>query len=308
MVNLILPLILIILQGLFNAGETGVMSIERTLLRRAKYEKKLWAIRTHNLLSAPERFFVMINLCDDLLLVIASTIFAQFFIEHFSNETIIFSTIILSLFSLVFGQFIPKSMALSNPEKAMVLLSEPLYFIEIFTLPIIYLFSIISKGIAHLFSSQTKPDLIRRSDIVYAMSEYEKGISKYVSRLFNFPKRTVAEVMIPLGTVFACKKECELDTIFKKSGKIPTRIPVYRDAKENIIGTLNIKDYFFTGKIILRKPFYVNVNDRCMTVFLTMKDKGEHMGIVRDGKDNVVGIITLDDLIEELVGEIRDEK
>lgn len=308
MINLFLPFFLIILQGLFTATETGVLSIERARLGRLRRERRLWAIRTAHFISSPGRFFSTILICEDLLLVIASTLYAQFFITHFGNNSIIFSTIILSLFSLIIGQYIPKSIALSNPELALSLLAAPIYYIELVTLPISYIFSEISRSIAKLFKGQAKADLIRHLDIIFAMGEYEKEASKLASRLFNFSKRTVAEVMIPLPAVFLCKKDVALQNLCQEIGRLYTRIPVYENNQDNIIGILNIKDYFYNDRLVLRPPFFINTNERCMTIFLVMKEKGEHMAIVRDNNCKVLGIVTLEDLFEELVGEIREER
>jgi CBS domain containing-hemolysin-like protein len=105
-----------------------------------------------------------------------------------------------------------------------------------------------------------------------------------------------------------CKKGSEIETISKRHKRLYTRIPVYQEKRSNIVGIFNIKDYFYTNKIELRKPFFVSANDRCMLIFMAMKQKGEHMAIVRNDKKSILGIVTLEDLIEELVGEIRDEK
>jgi len=307
MIYLLLPLLLILCQGFFTASETGLVSIEKMRVLKAKREKKVWAIRMSNFLETPERFFSTVNVAENFILVVASTLFAKFFIDWLGDNGTIFSTISLALFALVFGQFIPKSIALSNPEETMSFLSGLIYYVEIIIYPIVYFYAQISKGIARLFKSETKEDSIRRLDIVYAMSEYEKEASTLASRLFNFSRRVAAEVMIPLNAVFLCKNGSELETIAKSDKRIYTRIPVYMDKRSNIIGIFNIKDYFYTDKVVLRKPFFTNGNERCMSIFLVMKQKGEHMAIVRDDKNRAVGIVTLEDLIEELVGEIRDE-
>lgn len=308
MIFLIIPILLIILQGIFTASETGLVSIENIKVLKAKKENKSWGIRVSNFLSAPERFFSTILVCENFILVVASTLFAKFFIEYLGRNGVFFSTFILSLLSVTFGQFIPKSIALSNPDRIMSILSGLIYYIENITYPVVYFYANISKKFARLFKSTTEADSIRRSDIIYAMSEYEKEASMLAARLFNFSKRVVTEVMIPLNAVFSCKKGSELDAISKKHKRIYTRIPVYRNRHDNIIGMFNIKDYFYTNKITLRKPFFVNANERCMSIFSIMKQKGEHMAIVRNDDNCILGIVTLEDLIEELVGEIRDEK
>jgi putative hemolysin len=308
MVYLILPFILILFGGIFTASETGFISIDRMKVLRAKREKKMWALRTSKFIFAPERFFSTTLLCENFIIVVASTLFTTYFIDYFGISGAIISTVSLSLFSLIIGQFIPKSMALANPERTMMLFSSLIYYVEVITYPIVHLFATLSKSIAHFFRGDTKAALIRRLDIVYAMSEYEETSSRFASRLFNFSRRIVAEVMIPLDTAFLCKKGSEIETIEQREGRIYTRIPVYKEHHDNIVGYFNIKDYFYTNKVTLRKPFFVQSDERCMSIFLTMKQKGEHIAIVRDKTNHTVGIVTLEDLIEELVGEIRDEK
>jgi putative hemolysin len=190
----------------------------------------------------------------------------------------------------------------------MMSLTGIIFYTKIITFPVVYIYANISKAIANLFKIKTETDSLRRSDIIHAMSEYEEESSRLAARLFNFSKRVVSEVMIPLNAVFSCKRSFELEAISDQHKRIYTRIPVYKKRPDDIIGVFNIKDYFYSSKITLRKPFFVNANERCMSIFSTMKQKGEHMAIVRDDDNNILGIITLEDLIEELVGEIRDEK
>ncbi|UCG30814.1 MAG: DUF21 domain-containing protein [candidate division WOR-3 bacterium] len=307
MIYFIIPLILSISIGIFTASETGLVSIEKIKILRAKREEKRWALRLDDFIAHPERFFSTILVCENFIIVIASTLYARFFVDLMGDNGIIVSTVTLSLFSLFFGQFIPKSIALSHPVETMSALSNTIYYIEFLTYPVVWLYASIAKYIAVLFRSTSESHSIRRLDIVHAMSEYEEESSKLASRLFNFSTRKVGEVMIPLNAAFICAQGFELDTIVKSEARIFTRIPVYVDTRSNIVGIFNIKDYLYSGEITLREPFFVRADERCMTIFLMMKQKGEHMAIVVDG-EHQVGIVTLEDLIEELVGEIRDEK
>ncbi|HEX7319040.1 MAG TPA: CNNM domain-containing protein [bacterium] len=308
MILFFIPFILIILQGLFTATETAVMSIERSRLGRAILEKKHWASRTRKFLDKPDRFFSTILICEDLLLVVASTFFAQFFIFRWGSNWVILSTVILSLFSLVIGQYIPKAIALTIPETALVMLSDLIYTLEFVLTPVVIVFSAIARGIGLILGIKKRTDIIRHSDIVFAMTEYEKETSKLASRLFNFSHRVISDVMIPLDAAHMCKQGEEKSVISEKPDRVFTRWPVFSDKPGDIIGIFNIKDYIYTDKAATRPPYYVKADERCMTVFMTMKEKGEHMAIVRGSDGSVNGIVTLEDLIEELVGEIRDEK
>lgn len=187
-------------------------------------------------------------------------------------------------------------------------LSIVIYYIEIIAYPVIHFYASISKAVAYLFRSDIKAESIKRLDIVYAMGEYEDKASKLAARLFNFSKRVVTDVMIPTDAVFFCEKGHELEALSKKHKRIYTRIPIYENNRDNIVGVFNIKDYFYTNTIKLRRPFYVSAHERCMSIFSAMKEKGEHMALVSGENNRILGIITLEDLIEELVGEIRDER
>lgn len=308
MILLIVPLLLLIFEGIFTASETGLVSIENIKVLGAVKEKKRWASYTQRFLSKPARFFSTILVCENIILVISSTLFAKFFIDRIGDQGAIVATCILTFFSVTIGQFVPKSFALSKPIRTMTLLSRSIYYIEVVMYPIVIFYANISRSIAYLFRSETTPDTIRRLDIVYAMSEYEERASLLAARLFNFSRRGVEEVMIPLRSVFKCEKGSERDALSGKPKRLYTRIPVFQGSSDNIVGVFNIKDYFYTGEITLREPFFINARERCMPIFSIMKQRGEHMAMVRNDHNRVIGIVTLEDLIEELVGEIRDER
>lgn len=308
MISLFFAILLIISIGIYTASETAFLSIEKNYVRKARSEGKRWAKMVYNFMQSPEQFFTMILICEDFSLVVGSTIFAQFVIQNFGNGYLFFSTIFLSLFSLIFAQYIPKSIALTNPEKTFVLLSEILIVVKTIFTPVIFLFSLIIKLLHRLFKTQPRTDLLRHQDIVSAISEYERDTSILISRLFDFSRRPVSDVMIPISMAFICSKEDNILSSCLKRGQIFTEIPVYEQKINNIIGIVDTKEYFYSGKIILKPPNFVNIYDRCMSVFIKMKEKKEKLCIVLDDKKNVVGIVTIQDIIEELVGEIREER
>jgi putative hemolysin len=157
MIKIIVALLLSLSIGVFTASETGLVSIERVKMLKAKREKKKWAIRLHRFLDAPERFFSTILVCENFIIVVASTLYAGFFIDLLGGNGIVISTITLSLFSLFFGQFVPKSIALAHPVNTMSALSNVIYYIEIFTYPIVWFYALIAKHIARIFKGGTEP-------------------------------------------------------------------------------------------------------------------------------------------------------
>uniref|UniRef100_A0A7C4TCQ9 DUF21 domain-containing protein n=1 Tax=candidate division WOR-3 bacterium TaxID=2052148 RepID=A0A7C4TCQ9_UNCW3 len=306
MINLLLPVLFILLIGIFTASETAFLYIEKIKVKRAYSEGKRWAKRVQYFIQSPEQFFTTILFCEDFLLVLASTFFAQFVIQNFGHKWLVFSTIIISIFSLNVGQYIPKSIALINPQKTLILLSEVLFIIKILLTPIVYSFSLLIRLLDNIFKIHYRKDILKHRDIIFAISEYEKDSSLLASRLFDFSRRRVEEVMIPIGMAFILNKNEDILSICIQSKKIFTRIPIYDGDKNNIIGVINTKEYFYTNKLDPKPPYFLKTSDRCMEVFLTMRKNKEHIGIVRDN-NKVVGIITIEDLVEELVGEIREE-
>lgn len=305
---IIIPIVLICFEGIFTASETGLVSVEYIRIQHAKKEKQSWAQIVSLFLARPERFFSTINVCENLILVISSTFFAKFFIDWLGSSGAIYATVILAIVSLVIGQFIPKSIALARPEGTMRLLSRLIHIIEIITYPLVNIYALAAKILSKALTRGMRSDSIKRLDIIYAMSEYQVKASQLAARLFNFSKRQVAEVMIPLDRVFMCEHGKEKDALQPKNGRIYTRIPVYKNDRWHIIGIFNIKDYFYKEKVTIRKALYIHAHERCMTIFMSMKQQGQHMAIIRNGEKRAIGIVTLEDLIEELVGEIRDEK
>jgi len=305
---IIIPIILIFIGAIFSASETGLVSIEYIRIQQAKREKQSWAQIVGLFLARPERFFSTILVCENMILVISSTLFAKFFIDWLGSSGAIYATIILAVISLVIGQFIPKSIALSRPEHTMRVLSRPIRIIEIVTYPFVNIYAFVAKMLSKTLTQGPRSDGIKRLDIIYAMSEYQLKASQLAARLFNFSKQQVGDVMIPLNRVYMSERGDGDAALKPKNGRIYTRIPVYENDRENIVGIFNIKDFFYRGKVLFRKPLFVSAHERCMTIFMNMKQRGQHMAIIHDNENRAIGIVTLEDLIEELVGEIRDER
>lgn len=308
MILVLAALSIILVMGIFTASETGYLCVDKTKVFYAAEQNKTWALITRRFVKKPAEFFSTILVCEDFLIVISSNLLALFFIRNFGEKWVFLSTIILSLFSLIFGQLIPKSIALNYPEKTLHLTTGIIWFFRILLIPVVVLFAGISQGIAGMFKNRQKNAIIRHQDIVFAIGEYEKDTSLLASRLFDFSKRRVYEVMVPITMTVACEKGDDFKKFCFESRKIFRYIPFYENDKNNIIGIVNTRDYFLNGRVEIRSPFFVNENERCMPTFLKMKNNKEFFAIVKNDNNEVTGIATIYDLIEELVGAIREER
>ncbi len=308
---MILPLtagLIVLMIGIFTASETAFLCIDKTKVSYARAQKKVWAIITSRFIERPAEFFSTILVCEDLLIVIASNLLALFFINGYGKQWVTLATIILSAFSLIFGQLIPKSIALIYPEKTLSVSVRIIQLFRIILLPVVALFAGISSGIAGLFKSHSDSAIIRHQDIVSAIGEYERDTSFLAARLFDFSKRKVGDIMVPIAMTVKFRIDDNFRQFCVGSKKIFRYIPVYEGESNNIVGVISTRDYLFNDRVTMKEPFFVSESEKCMHTFMKLKKNDEYIAIVRNNNKEVTGIITIYDLIEELVGAIREEK
>ena len=308
MILVFASLFIILLMGIFTASETAFLCIDKARVFYATEQKKVWAMITIKFIEKPAEFFSTILVCEDFLIVIASNLLALFIISNYGENWVFLSTILLSFFSLIFGQLIPKSIALLYPEKTLNVTTRIILFFRVVLMPIVALFAGISEGLASLLKNRPKSAIIRHQDIVFAISEYEKDTSLLAARLFDFSNRKVYEIMVPITMTVKCGRDDDFQRFCFESRKIFRYIPIYEGEKNNIIGVVNTRGYFLNDKVEIRAPFFVNENERCMQTFLKMKKNREYIAIVQNDNKEVTGIVTIYELIEELVGAIREER
>ncbi len=308
MVLIFIALILVLSIGIFTSSETAFLCVDKTKVSFAAEEKKNWAVITKNFIQKPAEFFSTILICEDFLIVIASNLVAIYFIKNHNERLVFLSTIFLSIFSLIFGQLIPKSIALVHPEKSLAITARIIVFFKALLTPVVALFSGITQCVAGLVKTSSVSSIVRRQDIVFAISEYEKDTSLLAARLFDFSKRKISDIMVPISMALVCKKDEDFQKLCFESDRIFRYVPILDSKKEEVVGIINTKDYFLYGSVQVKSPFFINENEKCMQVFLKMKEKNEHIAIIHDKNHKAVGIITMYDLIEELVGAIREER
>ncbi len=308
MLLILIALLLVLSIGIFTSSETAFLCVDKTKVLYAAEERKTWAVITKTFMQKSAEFFSTILICEDFLIVIASNLTAIYFIRNHGESWVFFSTIFLSIFSLIFGQLIPKSIALLHPERTLAINTRIILFFKTLLTPIVAIFAGISQGLASLFNKNySSADIIRHQDIIFAISEYEKDTSLLAARLFDFSKRKVSEIMVPINMAMVCKKSEDFKKLCLESERIFRYVPILDDEKNEVVGVINTKDYFFHGSVQIKSPFFINENEKCMTVFLKMKERGEHIAVVNNDKQKPMGIITIYDLIEEIVGTIREE-
>jgi len=255
--------------------------------------------------------------------VVAMFMFLNIDMKILRSIVVVIITVILSYFNLVFGELFPKNIAIYHPEKITYLLAGTLNIMSKVFYPFVWILTKSTNLLCKIFKVRAdSKEKITEEDIKllilegYKEGTIEKDEKNYIYNVFSFNDKKIKEIMIKKENIIALDVDSDtkkiLDTI-KKSKR--SRIPVYFETIDNIIGILNIKDLLVSHankemihlKDILREPFYVAENNIIDDVFKYMQREQQGLLIVHDEHHKVVGLVTMEDIVEEIVGEIYDE-
>jgi len=338
MKGIILIFIIVFIKSIFSASETAFTYINKAKIHQMSKKNKR-AERIYKMLEKNHKLFgiteVGITMCELFASVIAAEVFinklAIFFMELTLNEviakilSIIIITIILSYFLLVFGLLIPKRIARNNPEKTAFALINVLSILSILNYPFEKLINFSTHIICKILGVKENPkDMLTEKEIKMIITEgKEQGIIDKVEKEILFKTLRyndilVKDIMIPKEEVDFINVKDDTDKVLLNIKKFKyTRIPVYKDSKDNVIGIINIKDIILQSeenkKIcidiekILRPVNFIGKDGKITNAFKSMQLNKQAMMVVIDKDKKVLGIITMEDIIEVLIGNIVDE-
>lgn len=241
-----------------------------------------------------------------------------------SQISLIVVTLILSYFTLVLGELFPKRLALRNPEGIAMFVARPISIIKLIFKPIVFILSGSCTLLAKLFRlDKNKDDSVTEDEVIALVNEAVddgemlEDEQKLIENVITFTDLLVKDVMKPRIDVFMIDINDSPSEIKRKlKAEKYTRVPVYDGDTDNIIGIINIKDLFFElksnftneeFKSVLRKPYFVVEGMKARTLFNNLKKMQEHSAVIIDEVGSVSGYVTLEDLIEEITGDIFDE-
>lgn len=315
--QLIVLVVLIILSGFFSSAETALFSISKIKARHLAKDNG----RTNRLIlkmkEDPHRLLSTILIGNNLVNIGASAIATAIAIELIANNAVGIATGIMTFLILIFGEIIPKSMATRNNILIARLVILPIYWCSLFFYPIILFLNFIPRltGKIQRKPNITEKELMTFVEVVEEEGEIKEEEKELIENIFEFDDTNASEIMTPRGDmfVFDIDEPMSLKMIIK-SGY--TRIPVFEGDIDNIIGILNIKDLFMAqatsgGEIdvrqIMNRPYFVPEYKKLDSLLQQFKKRKQHMAIVVDEHGGVSGLISLEDALEEIVGEITDE-
>ena len=323
--QLIIIIVLIFLSGFFSSAETAFSTLNRVRMRNLEEEGSKKAARVNKILESYSKMLSAILIGNNIVNLSASSLTTAFVIGVCGNAYIGVGTGILTIVVLLGGEIIPKTWANLNSEKLALAYSSVLYALMKVMTPVIFIVDLLSNGILKLLhvDPNKKMDTITESelktyvDVSHEDGQIESDEREMIYNIFEFSDTCVKDIMIPrtnMVTVNADESVNDLIKVFHES--MYTRIPVYQEDKDSMIGFVNIKDLFIarisgqkniTLKSLLREAYYTYEYKKNADLLLEMREKSMNVAFVLNEYGSTVGMVTLEDLLEELVGEIRDE-
>lgn len=320
-IQVILLLILLMLSGFFSSAETALIAVNQIKIRiladegnrRAKILMKIFK-NNSKMLSA---ILIGNNLINTYAASIATTIAISF-----GGAAVGIATFIITFLILVFGEITPKTIATQNAERLALWYAPIISFLMKILTPVIWFINLFSDCILKIFhidrnakQAMTESELRTIVDVSHEEGVIEKDEKEMINNVFDLDEIKAKDVMVP--RVYSIMAEVnssyqDLVELFRKEQF--TRIPIYEDNIDNVIGVINIKDLLFYDdpnnfdtRKLLRKPYFTVENKDISELLMEMKQSTFNLAVVLDEYGEVAGLITLEDIVEEIVGEMQDE-
>jgi CBS domain containing-hemolysin-like protein len=314
---------LIGLSGYFSGLEVALVSIRPSKIEQLIKNKVKGAKSLRKLKSNPSRMMSSVNLGNNLASIAATALATDIALKLFGDEGLAIAVGVMTFLILVFGEISPKTYCNANATKVAVRNSRILLAFSYALFPIVWLFEIITKGMMRLTGSSDIPPGLTEDEIKEVVDQglKDKAIEKQESELvhgaLNFDDIVIRSVMTPRPKMFMLRSKMMLFEALPEINKNGfSRIPVYSENRDKIVGIVHVRDVLkrlededkmITLEQVMREPFFVSQEKKVSDLLKEMQGRKAHMAIVIDEFSGVEGCVTLEDLIEEIVGEIHDE-
>lgn len=325
-IQVIILVILLIGSGFFSASETALMSLSKIRIRYMQQEGVKGAKLVSSLIENPNKLLSSILVGNNVVNIAATSISTSLFIELMKgSEGVAVATAVMTILVLIFGEITPKSIAANNSEKVALLVARPIKFIIFILSPIVWIFNLITGFIFKILGLENKgvqPYITEEELRTMVNVSHEEGVleieeREIINNVFQFGDMQAKNAMIQRIDMVAIDVEDSYDEIIElfKNEKL-SRMPVYEENIDDIIGILNIKDVIFLDdeeienfdiKKYIREPFFTYEFKKIAQLLEEMKIEKTQMAIVVDEYGGTSGLITVEDLIEVIVGDIDDE-
>ncbi len=317
---------LFFMSAFFSAAEASLIALNKVRLRHMMENKRPGANRVYRLISRMDKLIATIlvgnNLANTAIAAIATLIFSDLFGE---GRGLILSTVVITVLLVIFGELTPKVLATNHPEGTAFLVRHLMSFMLLIFGPITWMLTRISNAFIRLFGGNphSRSPLVTEEEIKMMIrigkeeGFYGDNERKMLERIFHFDEIEVRDVMTPLEKVTAVPvdiSEEDLEKVVLEEGH--NRIPVYEGPKDNIIGIIYVRDllYLFKNRSLihlrdlLSAPYCVSPRQKVAELLKEFQRRRLQIAIVHNEAKRATGLVTLEDLLEEIVGEIEDTK
>jgi putative hemolysin len=334
--------LLVGINAFFAASEIAIITLNDNKVRKMAEEGHKNAKLLQNLTREPSRFLATIQVGITLSGLLASAFAAESFADRLVNfvktlglqineallkpVSLILITILLAYFTLVFGELVPKRVAMQRPEPISMFAAKPLSILLKVASPFVRFLTFSTNLIIRLFGGNpnandeivTEEEIRMMVDLGEEKGVIEKAEKNMIDNIFAFDDIEVSEIMTHRTDIVAVSLDADLDEVMLKViAEKYTRIPVYVDNIDNITGILHVKDLLcfiknkpessFNLNEIIRKPYYIPESKKTDDLLKELQKNKTHMAVVIDEYGGTAGIVTIEDLLEEIVGNIFDE-
>ena len=313
-------IILVLLSAFFSSAETALTTVNRVRLKTLADEGNKRAVTAIHVLDKYGKMLSAILIGNNIVNLTASSLATTFAIRI--NLTVGIATGILTVVILILGEIVPKNMAMVYSERLALFYAGIISGLMKLMTPVIFAVDLLANGIMkvlhidrNLHTAMTENELRTYVEVSHEDGVIESEEREMIYNLFDFSNTVAKDIMIPRIDMASISEDAGYDEVmalFKEC--MYTRIPVYREDKDNIIGLINIKDFIlvtdkesFQIGDILREAYYTYEYKKTADLMMEMREKRVNVSFVLNEYGATVGMITLEDLIEEIVGEIRDE-
>jgi len=321
--EILILIILLILSGFFSGSEVALVSLTKHKAEYMLKKKKSGAIFVKRLKDNPQRMLATILIGNNLANVAASALATSVMIGIFKNYAVGIATGVMTLLILVFGEITPKSIAAKNNEVISRLVAPTIWYLSIILAPILSILDKFLNRFIKLMGIKAQEKAITEEELISIIKVAEEAGSikaieeKMLKSILEFDDINVGEIATPRRDMVLVESKVKIKDAFKVFlRKNHTRIPIYERQKDNIVGITHIKDIIrnMHGKAkslsvrkIMYKPYFVPEAKKISDLLRKFQKRKDHMAIVVDEHGSITGLVTLEDVLEEIVGEIMDE-
>ncbi len=322
--QIIVLIILLVLSALFSSAETALTTVNKIRIRSLAEEGKRSAKTVAKLIEDPSKMISAILIGNNIVNLSASSLTTTLVIEQFKSIPAGVATGILTVLILIFGEITPKTLATIYNEKLSLIYAPAILLLTRIMTPVIVLLNFISRGLLWIFridpnkkvTAMTENELLTIVDVSHEEGVIESEEREMINNVVDFGDSLARDIMVPridMDFVEDTVNYDELVAAFEEN--MYTRLPVYHETRDNVVGIVNLKDIFFYKgskedfriEDFLREPYFTYEYKKTSELLREMRKESIALAIVLDEYGATAGLVTVEDLIEEIVGEIRDE-